>query len=189
MLVGRPQGMKLVNESLVRTVLRQINTAPMSEIVQLTGLSQTTVGQVLGQLESQGQIRKLGLRDSSGGRPAAAWTLAADCLAAIVLIMEATRIVWGICDALGQVSSQGVELANGTVVDTGLGLIGKLRGKATGFQALGGIQMLVAVVGLRIEERVQKALLTGSPIEPEVVVQIPRKVIVEDVGLEAEHGL
>ena len=107
MYAGRPQRMKLVNEVLVREALLQRSESTKAQLVADTGLSQTTIGQALAHMESAGQICQVGLKNSSGGRRAAAWALEPDCVRAFSLIIEPGQLIWGISNALGTLIKRG----------------------------------------------------------------------------------
>ena len=127
MLAGRPQRMKQVNEALIRECLRLRGRATKADIARDSGLSQTTVGQTLTQMETRHQIRQAGFRDSSGGRKAAIYELDADAGRGYSLAIELDHIDWAVCNALGTVINEGRRVVRGDPVDDAIALLSTLK--------------------------------------------------------------
>lgn len=127
MYAGKPRLMKQVNEALVRDALKSRGRATKNELGFDTGLSLTTVGQALSGMEKLGEIRAVGLKESSGGRKATEYELDAAAGTIYAIAVETGRIDWAIANALGTVLSQGGRLVREDPVGEALELVGALR--------------------------------------------------------------
>jgi DNA-binding Lrp family transcriptional regulator len=128
MYAGKPEHIKLNNEALIRGALlarREITTA---DIVAETGLSQTTVGQIIDQMRRSGIVREAGKRASRLGRPASAWLLDQEAWTSVAIAVENGGLVWGVANALGEMRDQGSRSVSGDPIDSALGLAAELVG-------------------------------------------------------------
>jgi hypothetical protein len=129
---GKPQRMKLVNEALLRAALLSRGEASNADLVADTGLSQTTVNQVLAQMLRSGIVRDAGKRASSGGRPASAWMLDPGAWAGMAIAIEPDELAWGICDALGVARDGGKRPVRSEALREAAGLALELKAAAGG---------------------------------------------------------
>lgn len=98
-----PQNMKAHNASLVLRMISEKAPVSQSELVELTGLSPTTISVTVRQLKRRKMIREVGRQESSGGRkpvlldinPGAGWVLGVD--------LGVSRTITVLADLRGQV--------------------------------------------------------------------------------------
>ncbi len=157
MLAGRPQRMKQVNEALIREGLRLRGRATKADIAWDTGLSQTTVGQTLSQMEARREIRLAGFKDSSGGRKAAVYELDADAGRGYALAIELDRLDWAVCNALGTVIGEGTRVVRNDPVEDAIALLAAIRENGFGSPPQSGAN------GTGAYGRGQEALAVGVP--------------------------
>jgi len=127
MQAGKPQHIKLNNEALIREVLLARSEVTTAEIVARTGLSQTTVGQILDQMRRAGIVELAGKRGVGIGRPAASWLLDPDAWTSVGIAVEMDNLAWGVANALGEIRRQGSVRTSGDPIDKALGLAAELR--------------------------------------------------------------
>ncbi len=119
--------MKQVNDALIRECLRLRGRATKADIAWDSGLSQTTVGQTLTQMEERREIKQVGFSASSGGRKAAIYELDADAGRGYSLAIELDRIDWAVCNALGTILTEGTRVVRVDPVDDAIELLAALR--------------------------------------------------------------
>ncbi len=79
----------------------------MAELSAETGLSQTTVGQLIDRMRRSGLVRDAGRLSSSGGRPAASWSLKDSAWTSLALAVEGEVLSWALFDAFGTKAEEG----------------------------------------------------------------------------------
>jgi hypothetical protein len=127
MLPGKPQRLRLINEAFIREALAARGEATTADLVDDTGLSQTTVGQILDQMRLGSLICETDKRASSGGRRAAAWVLNPKAWSSITLSIERDGLAWGIANALGSLISQGTRIVKSDPLAESLVLASELK--------------------------------------------------------------
>lgn len=132
MIAAGPRQMKLVNEGLIHRALLARGQASTAELVADTGLSQTTVNQVLAQMLAEGLVSDSLKRGSSGGRRAAAWALRPEAGACLAIAIEVRSLSWRLCDALGATVEEGSQGYAEARLDEALELARQLRARAVG---------------------------------------------------------
>lgn len=170
MYAATPQLMKLVNETLVRDALLARGEASNADLVVDTGLSQTTVKQVLEEMLGRGIVREAGKRSSSGGRRAAAWTLVPDAWSNVAIAIGEAGLSWGIANALGVLTSRGKSPIRTEALWDALDLALDLRGGASA--------LAIGVPGALKDGRI----VTGDYIEAWADIEL-RALFSERVGL------
>jgi hypothetical protein len=100
-VVSRPQHVRIANDLRIREALLARSAVTMADLVAETGLSQTTVGQVVDRMRRSGLVREAGKQASSGGRPAAAWSLRPNAWMSAALAIERDALSWALYDAFG----------------------------------------------------------------------------------------
>ncbi len=79
MPLGRPNTIKLINESAVREIFLRQRPLTCAEVAAETGISVTTVRSIMREMEGRGELTSLGLTDSNGGRPSERFRIDDDC--------------------------------------------------------------------------------------------------------------
>jgi predicted NBD/HSP70 family sugar kinase len=170
MHAGKPQHIKLINEALIREALASRGEATTADLVSDTGLSQTTVGQVLDQMRQAGIIRDTGKRASSGGRRASAWVLDPAAWTSIAIAIEGESLSWCIANALGSLTSQGSRLVKTDPLRDGMDLAVELETSA----APGQGREIRRALALGLPGAVKDGrLITGDFLEAWVDLDIP----------------
>ncbi len=105
--LSRPQHIRVANDLSIRRLLRERKSATMADLAAETGLSQTTVGQVIEGMRRSGLVRDAGRQASSGGRPAASWSLEASAWTSAALAIEGESLSWALFDAFGSKAEEG----------------------------------------------------------------------------------
>lgn len=123
----QPRLMKRANEALVREALSVRGRASKAELARDTGLSLTTVGQVLAAMEADGELRLRGFNESSGGRKAAAYELNPDACVVYAVAVERDRLDWAIANALGTVVADGTRIVRRDPVEDAVNLVLTLK--------------------------------------------------------------
>lgn len=101
----------------------------MADLAAETGLSQTTVGQVIDRMRRSGLVYDAGREASSGGRPAAAWSLMDSAWTSIALAIEVESLSWALFDAFGSIVEEGAAPVRADPLAEALSLSARL-GKA-----------------------------------------------------------
>jgi predicted NBD/HSP70 family sugar kinase len=99
----------------------------MADLVGETGLSQTTVGQVVERMRRSGAVREVGKLSSSGGRPAAAWSLSPQAWMSAALAIEGDSLTWALYDAFGTRIGEGSRPVRADPLEEALSLSVELR--------------------------------------------------------------
>jgi DNA-binding transcriptional ArsR family regulator len=175
---GKPQVMKQVNDALIREALLARGEASNSDLVKDTGLSQTTVMQVLARMLREGIIEAGRKRASSGGRRAASWVLRPEAWTSLAIAIETESLSWALHDALGATldsgrrslgTEPGTELRPGTEpLQAALELASELEIRTRG-PAMARRALAVGVPGAVKEGRI----LTGDFIEAWADLDLP----------------
>jgi predicted NBD/HSP70 family sugar kinase len=124
--------MKQVNAALVREAIAGRGRAVKAELAADTGLSLTTVGQVLSAMERVGEIRSTGFKESSGGRKAAVYELDPDACVVYGIAVGAESLEWRVANALGTMIADGACMVRRDPIEEAIALIAELRGKGFG---------------------------------------------------------
>jgi predicted NBD/HSP70 family sugar kinase len=168
MQAGKPQHIKLNNEALVREALLSYGEATTAELVAATGLSQTTVGQILDEMHGEGIVSRSGKRASVLGRPAAAWIVDPGAWTSVAVAAELDALHWALADSRGAVRDRGSRPFEGDPVDAALGLAAELTASAR--PESGRLALALGLPGAVKEGRV----ITGELAERWVDVDLPR---------------
>ncbi len=104
---GKPQLMKRVNSALLRETLKNGSVMTKAELVKRTGMSLTTIVQLISSLAESGIVVSKGYKESTGGRRAELYSLTSSSAYAVSLALEADRIDFSISDALGDEVDRG----------------------------------------------------------------------------------
>jgi predicted NBD/HSP70 family sugar kinase len=166
---GKPQHIKLINEALIREALASRGEASTADLVVDTGLSQTTVGQIVDQMRQAGMIRDTGKRASSGGRRASAWVLDPAAWTSIAIAIEAGGLSWGIANALGGLTAQGTRPIEVEPLRDAVDLAAELKASAAAPGREPRFALALGVPGVVKDGR----LLTGDFHEAWADVDIP----------------
>jgi hypothetical protein len=177
MNAGKPQHIKSINEALIREALAARGEAATADLVSDTGLSQTTVGQVVEQLRKSDIIAEVGKRASSGGRRASAWTLNPGAWTSIAIAIESDCLSWGMANALGTLTGQGTRLIKNDPLRDAVDLGIELKAVAVENRAT-RIALALGVPGAVNEGRV----ITGDFAEAWADIDI-RSLFAERMGL------
>lgn len=100
---GKPKDLKIVNQALVMESIRIRENATRAEIVADTGISHTTVRNILTELIAADDIVTIGLDDSSGGRRAERYALNASKNYILSVFLEEKKLVYNIVNRIGEI--------------------------------------------------------------------------------------
>lgn len=102
--------MKQINRSILRRVMRQARSATKPQMAKLTGLSIVTVGSLVEELVSNGELLPGQPEGSGGGRPALAYTFNSEYATAVILYSGETGakdvLHFAVIDLLGEVLAE-----------------------------------------------------------------------------------
>lgn len=104
---GKPQMMKQMNGTLLRTALMDRPDATKAELAAATGISLTTINTLFGDMLAAGEIEEVGFSASSGGRKAKRYRIAAAGRLSLCLCVKKEEIRYGICDLFGKSVAEG----------------------------------------------------------------------------------
>jgi len=127
MYAAKPRLMKQVNEALVREALAGRGRAAKTDLAADTGLSLTTVGQILSAMEKMGEIRLTEYNESSGGRKAAVYRLDPEACVVYAVAVEAGHLDWAVANALGTVTADGTRLVRRDPIKEAVALVEAMR--------------------------------------------------------------
>jgi predicted NBD/HSP70 family sugar kinase len=176
MQAGKPQHVKLYNEALVRGVLLARGEATTAEVVVETGLSQTTVGQILDQMRRAGIVNQAGKRGSGVGRPASAWIVEPEAWTSIAITVELDSLAWGLSNALGELREQGSRRASGDPIDEALGLAAEMKEAASLRGGGSRLALALGVPGAVKERKLITGVLAEKWAEVDLVDLFARRV-------------
>ncbi|WP_460277074.1 ROK family protein [Clostridium sp. CTA-5] len=100
---GKPKELKRVNISLILEFIRNNRSASRTEIVKGTGISQTTVGKLLSELQSSNDIINIGLDKSSGGRRAERYSLNKNKSYVLSIIINGEYLIYNLVNSIGNI--------------------------------------------------------------------------------------
>ncbi len=160
MIASRPQHIKLNNDLRIREAISARGEATTADIVEDTGLSQTTVGQAIEKMRLSGVLMDAGKRASSGGRPALSWALDPDAWMSVAIAIEQDGLSWGFANAVGTMVDGGTRPAGTDPLAAALALSAELKA-AVQERGIGRLSMAVGVPGAVKDGRV----LTGDFLE------------------------
>ncbi|MBW6410093.1 ROK family protein [Clostridium weizhouense] len=100
---GKPKELKRVNISLILEFIRNNGSASRTEIVKGTGISQTTVGKLLLELQSSNDIINTGLDKSSGGRRAERYSLNKNKSYILSLLINGKYVIYNLVNGIGDI--------------------------------------------------------------------------------------
>lgn len=100
---GKPKDLKIVNQALVMESIRLRENATRAEIVGDTGISHTTVRNILTELIAANDIVTIGLDDSSGGRRAERYALNTGKNYILSVFLEENKLVYNIVNRIGEI--------------------------------------------------------------------------------------
>ena len=106
-----PKSMKKVIPRAIRTKLLQLESATKAEISQHLDISFPTVSKIIAQMEIEGEVHKVGLDDSSGGRRAQRYTYNPDFMLGLAIFLEENKTVYTIFNCVGEVKEKGTEIS------------------------------------------------------------------------------
>lgn len=100
---GKPKDLKIVNQALVIESIRLRENATRAEIVADTGISHTTVRNILTELIAADDIVAIGLDDSSGGRRAERYSLNTGKNYILSVFLEENKLIYNIVNIIGDI--------------------------------------------------------------------------------------
>jgi hypothetical protein len=148
----KPSFMKQVNSALVRDAIAGRGRAAKAELAADTGLSLTTIGQILAAMEKSGEIRVTGYGESSGGRKAAVYELDPDACILYAAAIDVDWVLWGVSNALGTMIADGAHMVRKDPIGESIELIVSLR-KKYGLSAPARAALAVGLPGVVHERR------------------------------------
>jgi len=132
----------------------------MADLAAETGLSQTTVGQLIDKMRRSGLVRDAGQQASSGGRPAASWSLKDSAWTSLALAIEGEALSWALFDAFGAKADEGKAPVRSDPLEEALSLSADL-GKAARARS-GSLSALAVGVPAAVKDG---RVLTGDFLE------------------------
>lgn len=106
-LQARPQTLRQVNLSLLRSAIRDLGHATRGELVQRTQISVTTVRALLEELLQSGELELLGQDPSSGGRKAQRYRLNPHHCHSLAFCIAPGAVQWLLVNVRGEIVEQG----------------------------------------------------------------------------------
>lgn len=104
---------KKINEKSIITCMRDGKAHTKQELAQKTALSFPTVGKIVEELVCQRLLVRLGTdAESVGGRKAELYRLNPDFAHALLLFLQGDTVCYWVCDALGEIKSEGRKCGN-----------------------------------------------------------------------------
>jgi len=128
--LSKPQHIRVANDLRIRKVMIARGEATLADLAAETGLSQTTVGQVIEQMRRAGVVEEARKQASSGGRPAAAWVLRPSAWMGAALAIERDGLTWALFDAFGKKIGVGERPVREDHLEEALSLSEELRDAA-----------------------------------------------------------
>lgn len=102
---------KKINERSVIAFMRDGKAHTKQELARLTALSFPTVGKIVEEFAEQKMLLRLGTdTESPGGRKAEVYRLNPDFAHILLMFLQGEAVCYQICDALGEVKSEGRKL-------------------------------------------------------------------------------
>ncbi|GAB6167838.1 hypothetical protein JCM1393_02980 [Clostridium carnis] len=137
-LIGKPEELKKVNTSIVLESIKKRESATRGEIVKDTGISHTTVRNLLSELLEKDEIISIGLDKSSGGRRAERYTLNINKKYIVVFLITGEFLFYNIVNILGGiVKSDNIEIKENNIEEVMDSLLEKLFNKYKKIKAIG----------------------------------------------------
>ncbi|SHJ31171.1 ROK family protein [Clostridium cavendishii DSM 21758] len=99
---GKPKDLKRVNINLVLNAIKKRKTATRAELVSDTGISHTTVRNILSELLEKEEILVDGLDESSGGRRAERYSLNINKKSILIMYIEGRKLWYNISNIIGE---------------------------------------------------------------------------------------
>jgi len=100
--VGQPKVLRAVNSSMVEQLIYERGPLSKPELVRLTGLSLPTVGKLVDDLESSGNLRQIGLAGKGAGRKAMLYETNTDSGCMLVLYYRWGEYIGRVTDIAGK---------------------------------------------------------------------------------------
>lgn len=104
---GKPQMMKQMNGTLLRSALMDKPDATKAELSAATGISLTTINTLFADMLARGEIEEVGFSASSGGRKAKRYRIAAQSMLSLCLCVQKGEIRYGVCNLFGKAIAEG----------------------------------------------------------------------------------
>lgn len=155
----------------IRQALLEVESATKAEISERVGISFPTISKILTQMEEEGEVRLVGLAQSSGGRRAAKYAYNPEHMWGLALFLEKEKTQYIIFDCSGKIKRRGSRPS--VLVKGGMDLLTAL------------IEELLSAGNARI-----KALSIGVPgaVERGRIIYIPGYEEFSDIDLAARYG-
>lgn len=122
-LSATPKSMKKVILTGIRKTLLDLGSATKVELSQTLDISFPTISKFLTQMEKDGEIKLVGLDDSSGGRRAKRYTYNPEHMLGLAIFLEKTETNYSIFNCVGEVKEKGI--APSVLLDNGIHLLTK----------------------------------------------------------------
>ena len=111
------------NASLVLRAVYDLGPISRAEIARLTGLTRTSVGELVGELEHEGLAREVGRGPSTGGKQPTLVSLVDDARQVVTLDLGERTFTAALLDLRGAVSERISRVVDGADGDTALALV------------------------------------------------------------------
>lgn len=165
---GKPKDLKIVNQALVMESIRLRENATRAEIVADTGISHTTVRNILTELIAADDIVTIGLDDSSGGRRAERYALNTSKNYILSVFLEEKKLIYNIVNRVGEIieeNSLSLQVPlDESVVD---GILNELLDKYKSIKIIG-----ITVPGIVSEE----GYLSGGGMDNLTLIKINKHI-------------
>lgn len=110
-VIGKPHVLKQVNLSMIRKAILENGTATRAEIVAATNISVTTVRTLLTELQNAGEVKPVGLDDSTGGRNATRYELNKERFFGVSLCLDGENVRYLTVNICGEICETGMFVA------------------------------------------------------------------------------
>lgn len=120
---ANPKSLKREILSSIRKALLELGNATKAELSDKLEISFPTISKFLLQMEKDGEIRSVGLDESSGGRRAKRYAYNPEHMLGLAVFLENTETNYTIFNCVGEVKEQGK--APSVLVDSGINLLTK----------------------------------------------------------------
>ncbi|PMC34345.1 hypothetical protein CJ195_23985 [Bacillus sp. UMB0899] len=120
-LIATPKSMKKIILRGIRKNLLELGSATKLELSNILEVSLPTISKFLAQMEEDGEIRTIGLDESSGGRRAKRFTYNPEYSLGLAIFLEKSETNYSIFNCIGEIKKQ--EKAPSVLVDDGLRLL------------------------------------------------------------------
>ncbi|WP_372496299.1 ROK family transcriptional regulator [Metabacillus halosaccharovorans] len=117
-LIASPKSMKKIILRGIRKNLLELGSATKLELSNLLEVSLPTISKFLSRMEEEGEIRLVGLDESSGGRRAKRYTYTPEFALGLAIFLEKSETNYTVFNCIGEIKAQGK--APSVLVDDGI---------------------------------------------------------------------